>query len=217
MSIEKVKEVLQKEKNRQVLLVDTNSAQLAEGLEQIVERFASDLDINAAKAGVMQCIAAAKETGACTLAQAEYELTEMVNEYEARIADLQTELQGAIANAAALNEELTRSFETINLAEQETAQLKAQVEALTLQNTEMEHAGKTTADALRTEVAQLKAQAQTYKAQYEAAIASGETLSMDNPAQNQYDPPATPEVEPVQTPKNIYEQAAAMLRSMKGK
>lgn len=218
MSIDKVKEVLQKEKNRQIVLAGSHMQALTDGLHAVINRFAEDLNADAAKEGVQKCLAAAGEAATPALAQAEYELAEMVAEYEAAINGLQTILSDTVANAAALNEELTRSFETCNALQQEADAAKAQVEALTNEAATFQSAANATAATLRAEVEQLKLQAQTYKAQYEAAIADASTpVNLDNPAQPQYNPPAPQQEQaPSPEPKNIYEEAAEILKRWKG-
>lgn len=219
MSIEKVKEALQKEKNRQLLASGNHMNLLSAQLDEVISRFSTDLNVEVAKEGVLQCIAAAKEacTGDISMAQAEYELTELVTDYEARIAELQAEYKATLANAAALNEELTNSFESYNALQAETEAVKAQLETVTNEYANLQNAAKAASDALRAEVEQLKQQAQTYKAQYEAAIADASLpVNLDNPAP-QYDPPAPQNQVEQQAPKNIYEEAAAMLKNMKGR
>lgn len=218
MSIEKVKEVLQKEKNRQIVLAGSNMQALTEGLNEVISRFAEDLNAEAAKDGVIKCLAAAGETINPTMAQVEYELAELIGEYDKQVLELKTELSAAISNAAALNEELTISFEDNHALEKKTSELNEQLLAVMNENVSLKSENvslKDLAGTLTTEAEKVKLQAQTYKSQYEAAISAGENLNLDKPA-TQYDPPAPEKELPSSEPKNIYEAAAAMLQNMRG-
>lgn len=217
MSIDIVKDTLLKAKNQ--LIVQLNSAidKTSEQVNASIDGFTEDVDADKLKASVQAQIKDILAGIELHPAQAEYELTEMVNNYEARVAELQTELKAAIDLGAGLNEELTNSYSEVENAINEVAELKAQInEHQTSFKSAIENAALQS-KALAEQVETLKKQRDNYKAQYEAVIGDATTALQLPGSGNQYAPPAAPDAEETQTaPANIYEAGRLELKKMRG-
>jgi len=214
MSIDIVKDTLLKAKNQ--LIVQLNSAidKTSEQVNASIDGFAEDVDADKLKASVQAQIKDILAGIELYPAQAAYELTEMVNDYEARVAELQTELKATVAHAAGLNEELTNSYSEVENAINEVAELKAQInEHQTSFKSALENAALQS-KALAEQVEILKKQRDNYKAQYEAVIADANPAIQLPGSGNQYTPPAAPDAD--EADANIYEAGRLELKKMRG-
>lgn len=185
--MDSVKSILLKAKNQMILAVSAAAAAFVGDVKVMAEQFSTDLDVNVFKGTLENRANDLNLSADLYPAQAEFELTEMVNgivaEYEAKLSALKAdmtnmsesieELTAQLANAATEKDQLMADF---------TAKFEDKDIELELAQNEI--------TALAGEVATIRKQRDSFKLQYEAAIADeGVTLALDK-GSDQYTPPA---------------------------
>lgn len=210
-----VKPILLKAKNQLILAISAATAAFVGDVKVMAEQFSTDLDVNIFKGSLESRANDLTLSADLYPAQAEYELTDMVNgivaDYDTQIAALKAELSTSAANIEALNVQLANAATE---KEQVVADLQAQV---SLKETELQ-AAQSTNTALAGEVVTIKGQRDNYKQQYEAAIADdGVQLKLEK-GSDQYAPPAgAPDHDEAEKATDPYAEAALALKRMKTK
>ncbi len=148
-----VKPILLKAKNQLILAISAATAAFVGDVKVMAEQFSTDLDVNIFKGSLESRANDLTLSADLYPAQAEYELTDMVNgivaDYDTQIAALKAELSTSAANIEALNVQLANATAE---KEQVVADLQAQV---SLKETELQ-AAQSTNTALAGEVVTIK-------------------------------------------------------------
>ncbi len=209
-----VKSILLKAKNQMILALSATTAAFVGDVKVMAEQFSTDLDVNVFKGSLDNRANDLNLSADLYPSQAEYELTEMVNgitaDYEAQIAALKAELAGASENIEAMTLQLTHA---VAEKDQVVADLQAQI---VQKETDLQ-AAESLNTILSGEVAAVKKQRDSFKQQYEAAIADdGVQLNLEKGA-DQYAPPAAAPDTYEEKVTDPYAEAALALERMKRK
>lgn len=194
MSIEKVKAALQKAKNYQVLAINKAKQNIDTAIATALEQFKDEVDPDKLKAAVTDAVATQLASADLYSHQAEYELSEMVTEYDATIADLSSK-------ADQLKAEIAQQTLSAQQAGDTLTALEAKVADLTNDLTAAKADLATTKANLVTTTEQKEAadkKALSYKQQYEAVIAAPAEPIAQLPTTQLPPPPAPGEDEDVE-------------------
>jgi len=206
-----VKKILMTAKNRLFLAITAATALFVKDIEASAKEFTSTLDSEKFTKDLQTRTENLNLATDLYPEQAEYELTEFLKGYEDEIARLTNELTALTEINATLNAELDKSIEQVRIVTEEKKILQSDI-ALKLADYD---AAIETQKALYADISTLKEQRDSYKSQYEAAIAD-EGIQLDNLGSAEYVPPAGNKVEEEET-TDPYIIAARTLKQLKAK
>lgn len=184
MSIEKVKATLQKAKNYQVLAINKAKQNIDATISAALEQFKDEVDPDKLKAAIVDAVETQLASADLYSHQAEYELSEMVTEYDATIADLNSSFTKLEAELSKQTLSAQQASDTITALEAKVADLTNDLVAT-----------KSDLAATTEQKETANKQALSYKQQYEAVIATPAEPIAQLPTTQLPPPPAPGEEE----------------------